>query len=177
MNSFKHYIPFVLAAIITLLLFNSCIVTEKQKQRFLANNCERKDSLVTITEQVYKYKDTTVYITQQGEPIYLENPCKIICDSLGNLKPFSRHQEKGGIKSRVKNFGNSIVFTCETDSLNARIQWLEKELKVNTFSHTESKVERICERKHSSLLDTSARWFSLFTVVIVIAALIIRRFV
>ena len=173
MNRFKHYIPFVLASIITLLLFNSCIVTEKQKQRFLSNNCERKDSLVTITEEVYKYKDTTVYITQQGEPIYLVNPC----DSLGNLKDVDGIKRKAGIKSGVKKVGNSLVFTCETDSLKARIQWLEKELKVNTFSHTESKVERVCERKHRGLLDTSARWFSLFTIVAIGAALIIRRFV
>jgi len=170
MNKFKHYIPFVLASIITLLLFNSCVVTEKQKQRFLANNCERKDSLVTITEEIYKYKDTTVYITQQGEPIYLVNPC----DSLGNLKDVDVIKRKAGIKSGVKKVGNSLVFTCETDSLKARIQWLEKELKANTFSHTESKIEVKSQR---SFLDSAARWFSLFTIVAISAALIIRRFV
>lgn len=173
MKTFKHYIPFVLASIITLLIFNSCVVTEKQKQRFLANNCERKDSLVMITEEVYKYKDTTVYITQPGEPIYLENPC----DSLGNLKDVDVIKRKSGIKSGVKKVGNSLVFTCETDSLKARIQWLEKELKVNTFSHTESKIERVCERNHRNTLDNAARWFSLFTIVVISAALIIRRFV
>jgi hypothetical protein len=169
----KKCIPFVLAAIITLLLFNSCIVTEKQKQRFLANNCERKDSTVTITEEIYKYKDTTVYITQQGEPIYITNPC----DSLGRLKDIKATTNKGGIKGSVKTVGNSLVFTCETDSLKARINWLEREIKVATLSHTESKIVRMCERKHSNTLDNAARWFSLFTIVAISAAIIIRRFV
>lgn len=177
MSRFKHYIPFVLASIITLLLFNSCIVTEKQKRRFLANNCERKDSLVTITEESYKRKDTTIYITQQGQPIYLENPCKILCDSLGNLKKVNITTNKGGVKGNVKTVGNSLVFTAYTDSLLKRIQWLEREKKVNTFLHTESKVERVCERNHRNTLDNAARWFSLFTIVVISAALIIRRFV
>lgn len=145
---------------ILLLILTSCVATKKQRERFLANNCEHNDSTVTIVEDRIVYKDTTIYISQEGEPIYFTNPC----DSLGHLKDINTTTNKGGIKSSVKTIGNSLVFNCATDSLKARITWLEHDLKTKEFSHTESKVEKPCELKHRNSIDYACRWFTLIAL-------------
>lgn len=158
----KSFFWSVIISILLLILItlNSCVLTEKQKQKFLSNNCERKDSTVRITEDRLIYKDTTLYITQQGDPIYITNPC----DSLGHLKNIKSTANKVGIKSSVKTVGNSLVFMCETDSLKYRIKWLEHRIKTTEISHTESKVEKECELKHRNSIDYTCRWFTLIAL-------------
>jgi hypothetical protein len=154
MKTIKYYIPFIIALIITIMLFSSCVATKKQKAEFLSKYCERKDSISYLKKDSIIYRDSIILIPQIiNTPIYLENPCKLLCDSLGNLKPFNQSTSKGGLKSTVKTVGNVLVVECETDSLKARISWLEKYIVVNKFSHTENRIEKPCELKHQTKFD------------------------
>jgi len=165
-----------LLLIITLLVgFNSCVVTKKQRENFLAKHCERKDSISYVRKDSIVYKDSLVYIPQViNTPIYLENPCKVLCDSLGNLRPFTKTTTKGGLKSTVKSVGNSIVFECETDSLKARIQWLEHNLTISEKSHTENTVKIPCELKHRNKFDGFTFWWFWITFIISSLVLLIK---
>lgn len=97
--------------------------------------------VVTKDSLIYKDKivphDTTIYITQRiSEPIYLDSPCKDLCDSLGKLKIFDIKKKSNGITSEVKSVGNSIEFECKADSLSQVITILQHEK--TTVSHTEN---------------------------------------
>lgn len=155
--------------LISLLLLSvtmtQCVLTKKQKNRFLAKYCERKDSIVYVKRDSIVVKDTTVYIpTIVNTPIYLENPCKELCDSMGNLKSFSKTETKNGLKSTVKSVGNVLVVECETDSLKARIQYLEHHIIDVERSHTENTVEKPCELEHTSKFDGFTWWWFWITV-------------
>lgn len=155
-------------SLVIILGLSQCILTKKQKDRFLAKHCERKDSLIYIKKDSIVVKDTTIYIpTIVNTPIYLENPCKELCDSLGRLKPFSKTQKKNGIKSTVKSVGNSIVVECETDSLKARIQYLEHHITDIEKSHTENTVEKPCELEHRTKFDGFTWWWFWITASII----------
>lgn len=160
-------LKFNLLLIITILVgLNSCVATKKQKDNFLAKYCERKDSISYVVKDSIVYKDTTVYLpTIINTPIYLENPCKLLCDSLGNLKHFDKTSGKGsGLISHVHTLGNSIIFDCKTDSLKARIQWLEKHKTITTNSHTENTVQKPCELEHRTKFDGFTWWWFWITV-------------
>jgi hypothetical protein len=89
--------------------------------------CTVKDSV--SYKEVIKLKDTIIYITKAGPIQYLENPCKFLCDSFGNLKPFEIKKKENGIIGTIKSVGNSISFDCKADSLEAIIKGLrEKEI-------------------------------------------------
>lgn len=155
-------------SLVIILGLSQCILTKKQKDRFLAKHCERKDSLIYIRKDSIVVKDTTIYIpTIVNTPIYLENPCKELCDSLGRLKSFSKTQKKNGIKSTVKSVGNSIVVECETDSLKARIQYLEHHITDIEKSHTENTVEKPCELEHRTKFDGFTWWWFWITAGII----------
>lgn len=165
-----------LLLIITLLVgFSSCVVTKKQRENFLAKHCERKDSISYVRKDSIVYKDSLIYIPKiVNTPIYLENPCKLLCDSLGNLKPFTKTTTKGGLKSTVKSVGNSIVFECETDSLKARIQWLEHNLIISEKSHTENTVKIPCELEHRNKFDGFTFWWFWITFALMLLVLFIK---
>lgn len=143
MRKFKGII---LAVVVLALnsLTSSCVLTQKQQTRFLAKHCVGSDS--TIINHDVIFKDTTYYITTQGPIQYLENPCKKLCDSLGNLKPFSMVEKKNGIKTTIKSIGNSISINSETDSLAAKAK-----LKTTTNTTTSKAVKIVkeyCQREH-----------------------------
>lgn len=149
-----------LLPLIVLITLTQCVATKKQKANFLYKYCERKDSVVYVRKDSIVFKDTTIFIpTIVNTPIYLENPCKLLCDSLGNLKPFTKTQKSKGLKSTVKSVGNVLVVECETDSLKARIQYLEHHLKISEKSHTENRVEKPCELEHRTKFDGFTWWW------------------
>lgn len=144
----------LLLVLLTVTHFASC-VTERQRAK-ICNTCTvqsiSKDSIV------YRLKDTTIYITQQGPVMYMENPCKLLCDSLGNLKPYHHSERKNGIKTTVKTTTNTLVVTCEADSLKAIIKDLrEKE----TYRKTEkSEVKTIpCKNERTRFDGFTFWWF------------------
>jgi hypothetical protein len=161
--------------LLVLTIFSSCVLTKKQKNNFLAKYCERKDSVVYIKRDSIVLKDTTVYIpTIVNTPIYLENPCKELCDSLGNLKPFSKTETKNGLKSTVKSVGNVLVVECETDSLKAKIQYLEHHIIDIEKSHTENTVQKPCELEHRTKFDGFTWWWFWITAGILALFILIK---
>jgi hypothetical protein len=107
-------------------------------------------------------------------PIYLENPCKLLCDSLGNLKPFTKTEKKNGLKSTVKSVGNVLVVECETDSLKARIQYLEHHTIDVEKSHTENTVQKPCELEHRTKFDGFTWWWFWITASILALWILIK---
>ena len=157
-----------------LVVISGCVVTKKQKENFLAKHCERKDSISYVRKDSIVYKDSLIYVPKIiNTPIYLENPCKLLCDSLGNLKKINIVTNKGGLQSTVKTLGNGLIFECETDSLKARIKWLEHNLTITEKSHTENTIKIPCELKHRNSFDGFCRWylFITFTIILIVLAL------
>ena len=156
------------------MVISSCVLTKKQKENFLAKHCERKDSISYVRKDSIVYKDSLIYVPKIiNTPIYLENPCKLLCDSLGNLKKVNITTNKGGLKSTVKTLGNGLIIECETDSLKARIKWLEHNLTITEKSHTENTIKIPCELKHRTGFDSFCRWyfFITFSLILIILAL------
>lgn len=175
-NSDVNGVHYIVLALICLAL-SSCVLTKKQKDRFLAKYCERKDSISYVKKDSIVFRDSLITIpTIVNTPIYLENPCKLLCDSLGNLKSFTRTETSGGLKSTVKTVGNTIVFDCGTDSLKARIHWLEKHLVISEFSHTENTVKKECEQEHRTKFDGFTWWWFWITAGLLTLWLIIKIF-
>lgn len=164
-----------LLTLLVLVTMTQCVLTKKQKDNFLSKYCERKDSLIYIKKDSIVFKDTTIYVpTIVNTPIYLENPCKLLCDSLGNLKPFIKTEKKGGLKSTVKSVGNVLVVECETDSLKARIQYLEHHTIDIEKSHTENTVQKPCELEHRTKFDGFTWWWFWITASILALFILIK---
>ncbi len=170
----KQVVNFLLTLLV-LVTMTQCVLTKKQKNNFLAKYCERKDSIVYVKKDSIVFKDTTIYVpTIVNTPIYLENPCKLLCDSLGNLKPFIKTEKKNGLKSTVKSVGNVLVVECETDSLKARIQYLEHHTIDIEKSHTENTVQKPCELEHRTKFDGFTWWWFWITAGILTLWILIK---
>lgn len=172
---FKHFIPFIIAPILLLLLFNSCVATKGQKRRFLAANCQGKDSVrIEYKDKIVK-KDTTIYKSIPGPIQYLENPCSFICDSIGRLKPFKPITKKErGSKGTIFPVGNSIAFKCDIDSFAVALSWNEHHTSKEEFSHTESTIKEPCELEHRTKFDGFTYWWFWITAGILTMWLIIK---
>lgn len=106
----------VLLVLMSIVLYSSC-VTQKQRIK-ICGTCpvEVKEVLKEVLV------DTVIYITEQGETKYLENPCADLCDSLGNLKPFERVIESEGRKVVIYTQGNKLAVRADVDSLEANVE-------------------------------------------------------
>lgn len=161
--------------LLLLVLFTQCVLTKKQKNNFLKKYCIAKDSTS------YTRKDSIVYIDSLiqvpyiiNQPVYLENPCAELCDSTGKLKPFYKTKSSKGLKSTVQSVGNSIVFNCETDSLKARIKWLEHHIKIQS-----SKVQTqyvACTEPHQTKFTGFTFWWFWITAAIIAVYISLRIF-
>jgi hypothetical protein len=162
---------FLLIFIISLSLF-SC-VTKKQRAR-ICKECAGKDSVsVEYKERIVKH-DTTIYTTIAGPVQWLENPCKNLCDSLGNLKPFKVETKKNGLKSTIKSVGNSIQAECDADSLKQVITLLTKEIERTTFE--KKVIPSDCEKEHKTRWDGFTFWWFWITLGIIILFILLKRF-
>lgn len=150
---FKHDFPFFALVLIVILLviLTSCMtnrkgqLTEKGKN-FIAMHCKGSDSVTTNHEIIFK--DTTIYLTEKGETIYIDNPC----DSIKSIVT-----KKNGIKSSVRQVGNGLVFECEADSLKAIIKQLERKSTIRRLERIV--IEKPCNLDHIS--GTQWMWIRL----------------
>lgn len=144
--------------IITLLLLSSCVSEKKRAQ--ICNSCPVKDSIVF--KETIKLKDTIIYIDQPGPIQYLENPCKLLCDSLGNLKHFEVKKKEHGITGTIKSVGNSIAFDCAADSLQAVIKGLQEKETFKSENNTVVRYEE-CKRDHTNGFNGFCKWYFFIT--------------
>lgn len=162
---------FLLIFLLSFSLF-SC-VTKKQRAK-ICKECAGKDSVSVVYKETVVKKDTTIFVTIAGPTQWLENPCKNLCDSLGNLKPFEVKKKKNGLVSTIKSEGNSIVAECDADSLKARVQWLEKQIEVNKFE--KKVIPSDCEKEHKTRWDGFTFWWFWITLGIIILFILLKRF-
>ena len=173
MKIFKYYLLLLAIAC----LASSCVVTKKQKQNFLSKYCERKDSVSVITKDSLVYRDTTIYKSIAGPIQYLENPCKLLCDSLGNLKNFTPITKKeNGSKGTIFKVGNSIGFKCDIDSVEVYLAWTENHKTKTTISHTENRIEKPCELEHRTKWDGFTLYWFIITASILVLWILIKIF-
>lgn len=161
-----------LLTILILLTFLSSCITEKKRQQ-ICQKCPVKIEKEVHDSIIEKLKDTTIYITTQGPIQYLENPCKHLCDSLGNLKPINKQSKKNGIKSIIKKVGNSLAFDCEADSLKTVINGLKETIKI--IKKKEIIEVPVCHLEHKNKFDGFTYWWFWITLIILIGLIGIRR--
>lgn len=162
---------YITIGIVAIIILSSCMTTRKGEltergKNFIATHCNGSDSVVTNHEVIFK--DTTLYITERGETIYIPSPCD-------SIKPISIVKKKNGLTSTVKTIGNVISFDCEADSLRAVIKTLERR---STSARKERIViEKPCELDHISGTKWAfiriGQWFLVFLSVQILLKILI----
>lgn len=151
-------------SVIILLSLSSCGVL---KNHYLQKYCQSKDSVI---ETIVK-KDTTIYVTQTVEtPIYLDNPCKWLCDSLGNLKHFDTVIKRNGVKMAINANKGQLKFTCKADSLEYVIKGLITE-KSKFKYRTIVKKENYVTGFQNFLIYSAYIFFAILIIYFVIKAI------
>lgn len=140
--------------LISAVLITSCI-TEKKRLK-ICNTCasvsSRHDSIV--------YKRDTVKIELPGKPgpvVFLENPCKLLCDSLNHLKNVNINTVKNGQNLHISTQGGGLNISTETKDTLAEVPVMNKE----TY-HEQKDVEQKfieCKRDHRTDFDGFCRMF------------------
>lgn len=161
----------LLTAILLLTFLSGCI-TEKKRQK-ICQTCPVKIEKEVHDSIIEKLKDTTIYITQQGPIQYLENPCKTLCDSLGNLKPIKIESKKNGIKSTIKSVGNTLAVECETDSLKAVINGLKETIRIT--KEKEIKEVPVCHLDHKTKFDGFTFWWFWITACAIAIKFVVNK--
>lgn len=113
---------------------------------------EKKDSIV--------YKIDTVLVAVpgfDGPTVYLENPCKDLCDSLGRLKHVNVVKKKGGQTIKISTQGNGLNISSNTKDTTIKTSVGSKE----TYSKEKNAVviREQCKRDHRNSFDGFCRWF------------------
>jgi hypothetical protein len=106
----------VLIVLMSIVLYSSC-VTQKQRIK-ICGTCP----VETVEVEREVLVDTIIYVTEQGETKYLDNPCADLCDSLGNLKPFERTIESKGRKVVIYTQGNKLAVRADLDSNETHLE-------------------------------------------------------
>ena len=153
----------LLATLLLLTLLSGCI-SEKKRQK-ICLECPVRIEKEIHDSIIEKIRDTTIYITQQGPIQYLENPCKTLCDSLGNLKPIKVESKKNGIKSTITTVGNSLAVNCEADSLKAVINGLKEIIRIR--KEQEVKEVPVCHLEHKTWFDELTFWWFWITLSVI----------
>jgi len=137
--------------------FIASCVTEKQRLK-ICKNCPVRDSII-VKETIVK-KDTTIYLTQLvTEPIYLENPCALLCDSFGKLKPFYLKEKKNGITKVVSTENGSLKIDCKADSLELVLKGLITERSKVSETHSTRIIENFRTTQWQDFLLVSSYIF------------------
>lgn len=132
-----------ITVILAIILLNSCGVL---KNHYLQKYCKESDSVSVSDKTTIEFDTLKIYYPVQGPIQYLENPCKTLCDSLGNLKPIHITKKSNGITGTIKTVGNSLVFDCKEDSLKYIIETQKR--VIDTFEKDTKIVLKDCERSH-----------------------------
>jgi len=139
--------------LIGLVLFG-CI-TEKRRQE-ICNTCtsqsNKKDSVV------YRIDTLDVLIPgEDGPVIYLDNPCKELCDSFGKLRNVNIITKKNNQIIKIKTQGNGLNIIGQTKDTIRKTTIGTKQV-FSTDKRTDIKWID-CKREHRNAFDGFCRWF------------------
>ncbi len=172
MKIFKYYLLLIALAWIAC----SC-VTQKQRDKILkdcpVNTITKiKDS---ITEkQVIKHD--SIYIYKTGPIKYIENPCSLLCDSLGKLKPFYSESKHNGIKQSLETKGNLLIQKCDVDSLLQVNKILTKQIDHYHSKEKETQVHENCKLEHRTDRDGFTWYWFIITASLLAVWILIKIF-
>lgn len=169
----KHYLPFILAALILV----GCI-TQNRRARICATcatNTTVKDSVGKQTITYAPIDTNEVIARHQGAPITVQDCPELLKKLKANKDTITTIQD--GIKEQITDGPKGIKFACETDSLNARIQYLQKQVNTPHYITLTKTIAAHCDREHTTWFDKICRyWFfiSLGAVLLVVAIKLIK---
>lgn len=113
-------------AAIVCVAVTSC-VTLKQRERICAT-CTTHDSTYVHDTTIVSVHDTTIKLGYIHGPVsYLPSPCQALCDSIGQLKPYTHTERHNGLVETLKTEGNVLVQECDADSLEAVIKVMQRD--------------------------------------------------
>jgi hypothetical protein len=124
---------------------------------FIALHCKGEDSTATSDKVTVLFDTVQIPYPVAGPVQYLENPCKLLCDSLGRLKPVNIIRKTNGITGSIKTVGNSLVFDCKTDSLKYIIETQKR--VISTFESNKTVIQAPCSLDH--ITGTQWMWIRL----------------
>lgn len=168
----KNLIKLILGITCTMIVLTACVATKGQKERFLAKHCVGSDSSSVVAKDSIVEKHDTLKLSIPGPIQYLENPCKVLCDSLGRLKPFKISKKENGIKGSVFSVGNSIGFKCDFDSAKIAYAYTEHHSRKTTISKTV--IQKPCDLEHRTKFDGFTYWWFWITASIYALYIIIK---
>jgi len=151
---FWSFITAVAALIIFSIFFSSC-VTEKQRRK-ICNSCAVETH---NTETITIIHDTVPKLIpgKDGPIVYLENPCKLLCDSLGNLKKgVDINVSRNGMTTHVKTQGNGINISTASKDTTLKIPVTNS---VTVKDTKEAEVKYIPCANERTAFDGWCRWF------------------
>lgn len=158
---FRLFFAAIIGCIFAFLVFG-CMVNHKGEltpkgQNFIATHCKGEDSTSHSDKTTILFDTVEIPYPVAGPVQYLENPCKYLCDSLGNLKPFYETKKTNGITGTIRSVGNSIAFDCKTDSLKYIIETQKR--VIDTFSSEKTVIKEPCDKEH--VTGTQWMWIRL----------------
>lgn len=124
---------------------------------FIAQHCKGEDSTSRSDKTTITHDTVEIPYPVAGPVQYLENPCKDLCDSLGNLKPFFVTKKTNGITGTIRSVGNSIAFDCKTDSLKYIIETQKR--VIDTFEKSKTVIQEPCKREHITKWEGFTFWW------------------
>ena len=126
--------------------------------------CVKNDSATTIEHDTL-YRDTTVYISQKADTVVLDNPCALLCDSLGQLREFSRTKNDNGIVTTISTKNNRLEVNCAVDSLQYIVDSM---MVVNTRMKTKISNTVPVAMPPTFMQNLYKRWFYLSILILLI---------
>lgn len=130
-------------------------VTEKQRLK-ICNGCPVKT--VIHDSIVLKHDTVPFYLPgKDGPTVYLENPCKELCDSLGNLKKVDKKTNRNGLRLHITTQGNGLNITTASKDTTLKAPVTTTQ----TFhSKKDTEVKWLqCDKPHKTEFDGFCRWF------------------
>lgn len=138
-----------IAILAVLLLFSSCAAYRAKICQTCPVVIERKDSVVFVPDTVLIQLPGRL-----GPTVFLDNPCKFLCDSLGNLKRVNITERKNGQILHINTLGGGLNIVSETKDTTARAPVM----KEKHYSSEKSVVIK-CDNERN-VFDGFCRWFT-----------------
>lgn len=137
-NKRNYLLAVIVLIILSATLFSGCYST-RQCQKHCSSclsdsSVKETDSITSSIDSSRKesVKVDTLHIHHYipGPVQFLENPCAMLCDSLGQLKPFHKEEHKNGMTSTIDSKDGKLNFGCNQDSMLIVQLTLERELTI-----------------------------------------------
>lgn len=148
------------------LVYCSSCITDNKRAKICAT-CQHTDSLTVLKHDTIIVRDTTLFLSFQGDTVQI--PCP-------EAKPFDIIKKLNGIKTEVRSNGKKVECICSDDSLKLVIAKIRTDHYSEIYSIKNETHTIDCQKRHHTGWDTFCNWFTLiglfcFAIVVVIGVL------